>query len=127
MHLPKELLSAAQEEDRACSRLVSAVEQVAEFSPSLQSHKVCMLSYTLLWTAIHFCIHAKVAPTVLDRVEITVLYCAGFKVFTAVVMKSCVFRDIIVLRTGMYVVIQVSNLLIHIFSSIYGGWIASVA
>jgi hypothetical protein len=40
MHLPKELLAAAQEEDRACARLVRAVELVAEFTPSLQSHKV---------------------------------------------------------------------------------------
>jgi hypothetical protein len=40
MHLPKELLAAAQEEDRACARLVRAVELVAEFTPSLQSYKV---------------------------------------------------------------------------------------
>ncbi|XP_069684373.1 adhesion G protein-coupled receptor A3 isoform X2 [Periplaneta americana] len=39
MHLPKDLLTAAQVEDRACSRLVRAVELVAEFTPSLQSHK----------------------------------------------------------------------------------------
>jgi hypothetical protein len=68
MHLPKELLAAAQEEDHACSRLVRAVEAVAEFSPSLQSHKVCTLPYTLLCTAIHCDIHVKIAPTLVDRV-----------------------------------------------------------
>jgi hypothetical protein len=45
MHLPKELLAAAQEEDRACTRLVRAVELVAEFTPSLQSHKVGVQSH----------------------------------------------------------------------------------
>lgn len=45
MHLPKELLAAAQEEDRACARLVRAVELVAEFTPSLQSHKVGVPSH----------------------------------------------------------------------------------
>jgi hypothetical protein len=64
MHLPKELLSAAQEEDHACSRLVRAVELVAEFSPSLQSHKVCTLSGTLLCAAMHCCIHVKVVDIV---------------------------------------------------------------
>lgn len=61
MHLPKELLAAAQEEDRACARLVRAVELVAEFTPSLQSHKVgislyaqcaalfCVLSYSVIF------------------------------------------------------------------------------
>lgn len=61
MHLPKELLAAAQEEDRACARLVRAVELVAEFTPSLQSHKVgvpshaqyaalfCVLSYIVIF------------------------------------------------------------------------------
>jgi hypothetical protein len=100
MHLPKELLSAAQEEDHACSRLVRAVELIAEFSPSLQSHKVCLLSNTLLCTTIHFCIHVKVTPTVFDRVDITVLYYVEFKVFTAVVTKSCVLQDINVVFSG---------------------------
>lgn len=83
MHLPEELLAAAQEEDNACSRLVRAVEAVAEFSPSLQSHKVCMLPYTLLCTAIHCDIHVKIVPTLVDKVGITVSRCVGFEVFTA--------------------------------------------
>jgi hypothetical protein len=43
MHLPKELLTAAQEEDHACTRLVRAVELIAEFTPSL--HKVGIQSH----------------------------------------------------------------------------------
>lgn len=53
MHLPKELLAAAQEEDHACTRLVRAVELVAEFTPSLhkvgvQSHAHCVTLHCLL-------------------------------------------------------------------------------
>ncbi|KAK7870368.1 hypothetical protein R5R35_000539 [Gryllus longicercus] len=39
MNLPKDLIKAAQLEDHACSRMVNAVENVAEFTSSLQSHK----------------------------------------------------------------------------------------
>ncbi|KAJ9596478.1 hypothetical protein L9F63_012517 [Diploptera punctata] len=39
-YLPKELLAAAQMEDKACSKLVHAVERVSEFTSSLQSHKL---------------------------------------------------------------------------------------
>lgn len=88
MRLPKELLAAAQEEDHACSRLVRAVEVVAEFSPSLQSHKVCTLPHTLLCIAMHCDIHVKIASTVVDRVKKTVSCCIGFQIFTAVVMKG---------------------------------------
>ena len=46
MHLPKELLTAAQVEDRACSRLVGAVEKVAEFTSSMESHKVSNIAFS---------------------------------------------------------------------------------
>jgi hypothetical protein len=99
MHLPKELLAAAQEEDHACSRLVRAVELVAEFSPSLQSHKV----YTLPSTAIPCNIHVKIALALVDQVEITVSCCVGFEVFTAVVMKNCIFWDVNLCLTDLHI------------------------
>lgn len=78
MHLPKELLAAAQEEDRACARLVRAVELVAEFTPSLQSHKVgtvtCTVCSTVLCAVICCDICIDVILALADQSANTVSY-----------------------------------------------------